>query len=340
MLASLLPLLVQGVLGPDSLPRTGTAAAYEVRTYTSQHHAPGTSMWFSHGDGRLPAFRLLRLPDRRSGPHFEIGSGFSHLGRYPDESSDRRDLSLSQRRAHEHGDLEKSLDFHRPHATLEPSVSGWTVTEHPLTTAYQRCAIRMARASARLVEAQATDPNERKQWRRWGKRNPLGHKQWNGYEYRGPRTLLALMSLPIPSFADGRYLESARKRPKKEVEDADWDASSWQDRTMLAHGREFSRQIEVRGSDPASRLCRSLKPETLRARISDTCSVQGVIDVRDGWPIAIAFNREWKDAPGVSSSAGMSFYRLPPKPRFVPPRNPCAAVYRGNAAPEPQQRSQ
>ncbi len=109
---------------------------------------------------------------------------------------------------------------------------------------------------------------------------------------------------------------------------------------MLAHGREFSRQIKVAGSDPASRLCRTLEPDSLRARISDTCSIGGVIDARDGWPIVVGISREWKDAPGVSSSAGMIFYRLPPKPRFVAPRNPCAAVYRGNAAPEPQQSSQ
>lgn len=337
MFASLLPLLLQGGSQAYQLPAVGTAAAYEVRTYTSKHHAPGTDMWFSHGDGRLPGFRLLRLPDRRARPLFEIGSGFSHYSRYSDESSDRSRMSMSERRVYAHLDLEGSLDFHRPTATLELGQPGWIVTEHPLAAAYQRCAIRTARASAQQVEAQAQDPNERKQWRRRGNRYPLGHDQWNGFEFRGPRTLLALMSLPTPPFSDGPYLESARRRPRNELQAQEWDPFSWQDRTILAHGREFRSEIEVAGSNPASRLCRTLKPETLRARVSDTCSLGGVIDTRDGWPIVIGFSRTWKDAPGVSSSAGMLFHRLPPKPGFVPPPNPCAAVYRGNAAPAPAQ---
>lgn len=290
-------------------------------------------MWFSHGDGMLPGFRLKRLPDEKGRRRFELASNHSHHSRYSDEHSDRSEMSDSQRRAHVHENLEDSFDFHRPPARIERQWLGWVVIEHPAAAAYDRCAVRTARASARNVEAQARDPNEKKQWRRWGTRNPLGHDQWNRFEFKGARTLLALMSLPVPGFGDGPYFKSARERAPGHVKGQEEDAFAWKDRMILAHGREFQWKIDVAGLDSRSQLCRSLEPEKLRAPDSDTCSLGGVIDKRDGWPIVIGISRQWKDTPGVTSSAGMTFYRLPPKSDFVVPPNPCASVYRGNPAP-------
>ena len=326
------PFLLLGLAAaaPAQLPPVGTAAAYEVNTYNGRHAAPGDPMSFSHGDGGYPPIRLIRLPDTPSGrPRFEIGSASAHHSRIPIHHVRKPDPE--EQRWLDHQNLEESLDHHRPTVTYEDSKAGWIRTEHAAAAAFERCAVRTARSATRHFAAEASDPEDKKRWRRTHKRSPL-QSQWNAHEFRAAQAMLALMALPKAGFGEGSYLKTVPARAAKRLDRPEWDARAWRDRAMLAHGQEFRWEIPAHGSSAAARLCRTLEPPKLKGRITDRCVFNGVLDSRDGWPIVIGVYRGWKDARGASSNSGILAYRLPPKSNFTVPPNPCAAAFRGNPA--------
>ncbi len=327
-MAGLLPLLASAATAPAVLPPIGTAAAYEVKTYSGKHVAPGDPIIISHSDGGYPDIRLLRLPDARSGePRFELGSASSHHSKDPVDYGGGGPSRREQRWL-AHVALQESLDHHRPKVIFALSRSDWAATEQVGADAYERCALRTAKTSARRSLAAAEDEQEADSWRRTLTEYPLG-SQWNGYEMRAARIMLTLLSLPKLGFGEGFYSKQVREMTAKQLEGPEWEAYSWRNRMIRSHGREFRWDVEASGNGAAARFCRTLEPPKLEGRISDRCSFRGVLDQRDGWPIVIGVERSWKDARGAGSNAGILSYRLPAKTVFVPPPNPCAAALRG-----------
>jgi hypothetical protein len=80
------------------------------------------------------------------------------------------------------------------------------------------------------------------------------------------------------------------------------------------------------GRTPAGDLCRSLNYEKASSRIGDSCTIQGICDRRDGWPITLSISRKAQFRDGTTESRYWLFQRLRPLEGFVPPANPCRAA--------------
>jgi hypothetical protein len=127
--------------------------------------------------------------------------------------------------------------------------------------------------------------------------------------------------LSLPSSADGQDAQ-----PSVEVPSRLPDQRHWRAEQIRIHGRPVRLRLDLlaAASSPAASLCRSLAFQEISEPRSDTCTIEGVIDQRDRWPIKLAISRRGEAANGAAETQSRSFDRLAPLEGFVAPPNPCS----------------
>ncbi len=221
--------------------------------------------------------------------------------------------------------LERALTHHRPVTALRLDRKGqWRMERSSKLRRFEACARPLLRGA---IEAQvATAENE---YQRGLQRERL--QQNRAPDLPAPvdqaSLLLRLVSLRIPdaigplglAFSDG----AAKSEPA--MSQYDWRAAQ-----VGAHGRSARLQLDLlsaRRTSPAD-LCHSLTYEKVSSPRGDSCTIQGIFDRRDGWPITLFISRKAEFQDGTTESRSWLFQRLTPLEGFVPPSNPCRGVYR------------
>jgi hypothetical protein len=133
--------------------------------------------------------------------------------------------------------------------------------------------------------------------------------------------LLRTVMLPLPASADGEKSQFGVGVLSRVP-----DQSQWRAEQIRFHGRHVRLELNLLTAEtPAASLCRSLALQDISEPRRDTCTIAGVIDQRDKWPITLTISRKGKAADGATESHSRTFDRITPLQGFVPPANPCAA---------------
>lgn len=105
------------------------------------------------------------------------------------------------------------------------------------------------------------------------------------------------------------------------------DQQRWRAQEIRNHGRNVRLRVDLlsAGRSPAANICRSLTFETISAARRDTCTIEGVIDRRDGWPITLSISRQGQASDAATETQFRSFSRVKPLQGFALPENPCRA---------------
>jgi hypothetical protein len=217
--------------------------------------------------------------------------------------------------------LERALIHHRPVVRLRLDRKGEpNVRRSPALRRHEACARRLLRAA---IEAQIAAAENEYQRRRQQKRLEKDYLASVAPPVEQASLLLRLARLSLPSFA-GAYdqgLESDYRRLE-----AASAQNGWRARQIRAHGRPVRLRLDLlsAGSSPAASLCRSLAYSEISEPRSDTCTIEGVIDRRDGWPLTLTLSRKGETASGATENQSRRFDRLAPFQGFVSPANPCS----------------
>ncbi|HEX8217509.1 MAG TPA: hypothetical protein VF577_08580 [Allosphingosinicella sp.] len=222
------------------------------------------------------------------------------------------------------GLLQEALRHHQPPATIRVGRDGRaiklfsdSVREH------RRCAHRLLRAAReRLV---ATAENESQRESEQERLDNGDDRRLAAVRVDSPVLLLQLLQLDLRPVATGywtalhREIEADRGR-NRSLSQFDW---RWQQ--IQLHGSEFELRVDLLRdrTSPTARLCRTLRPRGATSPLSDLCSIDAVVDRRDGWPIAVNVVRRIRGANRADVHAAKSFSRLAPLQGFVAPPNPC-----------------
>lgn len=140
---------------------------------------------------------------------------------------------------------------------------------------------------------------------------------------RDASLLLGLARLPLPEAAyDNSLDELASKRGERANP---WD---WRLEQIRRHGRPVGLQVDLESTpvSPAASLCRSLDYRELSDLRSDLCTIRGVIDRRDGWPITIGVTRKGERAGGATESHSRNFARMRPEDGLAAREDRCTAA--------------
>jgi hypothetical protein len=136
--------------------------------------------------------------------------------------------------------------------------------------------------------------------------------------------LLGLARLPLPEAAYDNSLDELASQSGQRANPWDWRLEQ-----IRGPGRPVGLQIDLGSappSSPAASLCRSLDYRELSDLRSDHCTIRGVIDRRDGWPITISVTRTGKTAAGATESHTRSFARLQAEHGSVASENRCTVA--------------
>jgi hypothetical protein len=219
--------------------------------------------------------------------------------------------------------LEQSLMHYQPPIRLVVDEEG-TVATRPSAAAdrHRACARRSLRQALEHQMRTAEDPVER--------RSAQEELTGDGIERRlalptEPVSLLlrlAALSLPPDSARDvrdglGAEIEAGIPRETQ---------TYWLGQQVRAHGWAVRLDLDLLAdrSSPAAKVCRSVGPTRLSSPQTDRCSIEGIIDRRDGWPLTIGLSRQSEAPDGTTEGHVRIFHRLAPLEGFVPPPNPCA----------------
>lgn len=268
----------------------------------------------SVGDLRWPVFalRLHGRPDHgRLSADLRTPADFD--GHYLLAADVQREESQERR-------LEQALAHHRPAARLHLDANGRARLSGPAAfDRYQACARRSLRAE---IEAQTRDPaNRRRIALLRGRAEDLPRRMTLPVE---PASLLLRLSTsPIPAdpardVRDGLGAE-IEANIRRETQ------TYWLGQQIRTHGRAVRLELDLitARDSPAARLCRSVGPSRLSRRHADRCSIEGIIDRRDGWPLTIGLSRQAEASDGTREGQVRIFHRLAPLEGFVTPTNPC-----------------
>jgi|GEM_PF-4468644 len=121
----------------------------------------------------------------------------------------------------------------------------------------------------------------------------------------GASLLLRLANLRLPAATASPFVESVRRS-------AEAGAWPWR-RDRIRTGSSVALNVDLRAdaSSDASRICRSVPVEISGAPSSDRCSIEAILDARDGWPIVVQITRTVETAAGASATHSVDFGRLP-----------------------------
>jgi hypothetical protein len=222
------------------------------------------------------------------------------------------------RAAHREGKLKRALVHHRPAVHLRVDRQGKShIRNAPEIRRHEECARRLLRAAIEEQMASARDNEDTQEGL-----ERLGEDFTAGVSppVEHASLLLRLVMLSLPNSAYDQNLDRLAGGPNARPNQ--WD---WRLREIRTHGRPVRLHLDLRSvpSSPAASLCRSLAYRTISDPRSDVCTIQGVIDRRDGWPITIGISRKGKAADGATESDYRSFDRVAPLQGFAPPANPC-----------------
>jgi hypothetical protein len=285
---------------------------------TTEPQADGNVV-IGHGDLGAPIFSLRLRSATRADLATPGGFDSYHL-----RASDVHEENFS---GNAHSDsglreelLRRALTHHRPIMTLRLDQKGQRVMERSAKLRrFEACALPLMRAALEAHIATAENEHQRElQRQRLHQSRPLGLPA----PVDQSLLLLRLVSLSIPdaagplgaAFSDG----GARSGPVKTQYD-------WRAAQVRAYGRPARLQLDLMsaGRTSAADLCRSLTYEKVSSRRSDTCTIQGIFDRRDGWPITLFISRKAQFQDGTTESRSWLFQRLTPLEGFVPYSNPC-----------------
>ena len=215
------------------------------------------------------------------------------------------------------------LTHYRPSVALTVDEDGGVaIRPSPAVDRHQVCARRVFREALQLEMRTAEDPVVRRDAREdlasdWIERRLALREEPVSLLLR-----LAVLSLPADPARDvsdglGAEMEANIRRETQ---------TYWLGQQVRAHGRAVRLELDLLADrvSPAARLCRSIGPTRLSSRQTDRCSVEGVIDRRDGWPLTIGVSRQSEAPDGTREGHVRIFHRLAPLQGFVPPPNPCA----------------
>jgi hypothetical protein len=134
--------------------------------------------------------------------------------------------------------------------------------------------------------------------------------------------LLRLAGLSLPDTSNPVSRPSVPESAQRRALSTQYDMRA---RQIQSHGRHVRLQVNLLSTtrSAAANICRSLAFQRISATRRDSCTIEGVIDRRDGWPITLSISREGETADAATETRYRSFHRLTPLQPFVPPQNPC-----------------
>ncbi|HEX6374127.1 MAG TPA: hypothetical protein VFZ91_00235 [Allosphingosinicella sp.] len=281
------------------------------------------SVLVSVADLRPPIFSLRLRPGKNGLP--EVGlltpRGFdSHRLLAAEIEDDDWPRDAYWRAARREARLETALVHHRPAVRLRIGRQGKPQIRNAAEIRrHEACARRLLRAVIEEQLAAAENEEQRKSQQKRLRRDYLASV---AAPVEHASLLLRLVMLSLPTSAYDQNLDRLAGQPGGRPDQ--WD---WRLREIRTHGRPVRLQLDLQSAvgSPAASLCRSLAYRTISKPTNDTCTIQGVIDRRDGWPITIGISRKGKAADGATERDYRSFNRVTPLQGFMPPANPCSA---------------
>jgi hypothetical protein len=134
---------------------------------------------------------------------------------------------------------------------------------------------------------------------------------------------LRLAKLPLPSFAvDGAL---GPDNPAGEAAPLAIQRR-WPPAQIQTYGRHVRLRLDLLldANSGVAGVCRSLTYRSLVQPRIDICTIEGLIDRRDGWPITLTLSRRAQSRDGATESQFRRFDRVAAIDGFVPPANPCS----------------
>lgn len=318
-----IPPLAEGKPIWEVPPRSDIWVTYSPGGMRSSSIPQGDGSAIVSGGGLRPPIFSVRLASRREDRSIDADlatpGGFdSRDVRAADISDDGWGSDVAGR--HE-AELERALKHHRPVVRLSINGDGETkVRRSPALGQHEAYARRLLRAAIVAKVAEAENEVQRESELERLQEDLLAPV--SAPVEHGSR-LLQLAMLPLPPAADA--YDAALKRIAAHGPLA--GQAALQARQIRDHGRPVRLQLDMltMADSPAARLCRSLTYREISSPSSDTCTIEGYIDRRDGWPVTLSIAREGETADGAKESESRSFHRLAPLEGFEPPPNPCPA---------------
>ena len=315
----------EGEATRDRLPRSNIWITFSPGGVSSTTSPRGDGAAIvSVGGLRPPIFSLRMRPIGQDG-HVEadvltpVGFDEHHI-RASDirEEGWSRDLysDLGLREAR----LELALLHHRPPVRFRVDGMGEpNVRSTPEMSRHEACARRLLRAA---IEGQITAAQNEVQRQSQRKRlqKDIAGSVSAPIDQASLLLRLAMLSLPSATYEEDPRLSAATPDPLP-------DQWNWRSRQIRICGRPVGLRLDLLSdpNSPAASLCRSLTLTNISKPHSDTCTINGVINRRDGWPISIAISRTAEVANGPKATESRNFNRVAPLQGFVPPADPCSA---------------
>ena len=306
-------------------PRWDTWIAYSPGGMISSSIPQGDGSAIISGGGLRPPIFSVRLRGIREDGSLDIDvlspGGFDqHHIRTADMSPDGwADVPASDPGLRE-ARLESALTHHRPIVRVRIGRGGMTdVRDSPALRHHEACARRLLRAAIEAQIAAAENEVQRESQQKRLRTDYLASVA-PPVEHASRLVQLALLSLPTaPNAYDGALKQIAASGPLT-------GQYAWRAAQIGSHGRPVRLQLDMlrSGDSPAARLCRALTFREISGPSSDTCTIEGIIDRRDGWPLTLLITRKGETADGAKESNSRSFHRLAPLEGYVLPPRPCA----------------
>ena len=317
------PPLTEGKPGRNVPPRSDIWVTYSPGGVGSSSIPQGNgSAIVSVGGLRPPIFSVRLASSKEDGAtEADLATPIGFDSRHVRASDISNDDWGSDDAGRSEAELERALKHHRPILRLSIGDDGETkVRRSPALGRHEVCARRLLRAAVEAKVAATENEVQRESQLERLHENFLAPVS-APVEHASRLLQLALLSLPpAPDAYDGALEQLAAAGPLV-------GQASWQALQIRNHGRPVRLQLDMlrSGDSPAARLCRSLTYREISEPRSDTCTIEGIIDRRDGWPLTLLIARKGETAAGAKESESRSFHRLAPLQGFTPPANPCAA---------------
>jgi hypothetical protein len=265
---------------------------------------------------RIPAYQTADLSEAEL--LTPLGFHDRHI-RAGDVSEEAPSTDPYSNAAQEKWTLERALSHHRPAVRFSVDDQGKLRTQKgPEAVRHDRCALRLLRRSAERLLATAENDVQRS-----SERESLESGDFAGGvspPVEPASILLRLAKLSLPN-ADEHASPARGAEPLEALPAQD----AWRAQQIRVHGRPVRLDIDLLsdGASAGAKVCRSLAYEERLKLRTDVCTIKGVIDRRDGWPITITLSRSSEATDGSKENQFRSFRRLTPLEGFVPPANPC-----------------
>lgn len=299
----------------EAAPRTGIWVSYE----SGGGAGTARSGEVSTGGMRPPIFSLRIHPASNAG-HAEADlltpGGFDRPAVEAGRDAPGDPYSNAQQREAE---LVRALMYHRPAMHLRLGWAGPPALRSPESRRFDGCARRLLRDVIEDQLATSANGAQRRLQRERLREDPA---RTLAPPIESASLLLRLAGLPLPSGSG-----SPPARPARGLAGMDGVSMqrSWRADQIRRHGRNVRLRLDLLPETvgPAAGMCRSLAYQTISAPRKDSCTIEGVIDRRDRWPITLTVSREGEAVDGTTETQFRNFNRVTPLQTFTSPENPC-----------------